>query len=168
MDVLNARGRRMEIPIDLTCWYLNSRRIMELIGAEVIASRLAGDGIGDLKGRLRVNAELAVQKQCLVDWLRAANPPTLGRLAAEHRLAPGKLFTHYSRFFFQGLPRVREAIDTGKSDIRLAEGYEKLEHFIPGGRLTFSFHHEHLTSNSLMERAVWPSQGSFFGRNKRN
>jgi hypothetical protein len=138
----------MEIPIDLTCWYLNSRRITELVGADVIARALAEGHIGDMSGRLRVNAELAIQKNCLANWLSAANPPTLGRLVAKNDLKPGQLFTHYSCFTFRGLPQVRNAIDAGKANIPMAEGYEKIDNLLPQGRITFRFHPEHLTSSS--------------------
>lgn len=138
----------MEIPVDLTCWYLNSRRITELVGADVIARQIADSPIGDMSGQLRFNADLAIQKNCLVNWLNAANPPTLGRLVAKNELKPGQLFTHYSCFTFRGLPQVRNAINAGKSNIPMAEGYEKIDNLLPQGRITFRFHHEHLTSSS--------------------
>jgi hypothetical protein len=68
-------------------------------------------------------------------------------LIAEDRLEEGLLFSHYSNFIFKGLPAIRSAIEKGKP-ARLAEGYSKLNLGRPDGRLSFNFHHEHLTSDS--------------------
>lgn len=135
----------MEIPFDLTCWYLNSRRVLELVGAESVYGKLAA--VTNLDGQLRKNAELQIQKNALTDWLRATNPPTLGKLIVEAKLKEGCLFTHYSNFFFRGLPRVSAAIERGK-DAPLAQAYSKIKDWCPDGRVAFAFHHEHLTSSS--------------------
>jgi hypothetical protein len=135
----------VEIPFDLTCWYLNSRRVLELVGGEAVYGRLAA--VANLHGQLRKNAELQIQKDALTDWLRTTNPPPLGKLIVEAKLKEGALFTHYSNFFFRGLPGVRAAIRKG-NDAPLAEAYSKVKNWSSDGRVVFKFHHEHLTSNS--------------------
>jgi hypothetical protein len=135
----------MNIPLDLTCWYLNSRRVMELVGAEELANKLRV--ISGMDGQLRKSAELAIQKNAVTEWLRTINPPPLGTLIAENRLKEGTVFTHYTNFFFNGLPAVRSAIMKNKP-VPMAAGYAKLEGWLPDAKLTFKFSHEHLTSES--------------------
>jgi hypothetical protein len=83
----------------------------------------------------------------VTDWLRAANPPTLGQLFATGKLQPGKIFTHYSNYFCKGLSQFASALK-GRNPVRGAEIYSKLDGFKPGLMISFRFHHEHLTSNS--------------------
>lgn len=133
---------------DLTCWYLNQRRVMELVGANSIAPRLGGRisyGGDDYLQRL---AALSSLKDALVDWLRAANPPTLGQLLIKDTLAPNTLFTLYTNLFCRGLPKIRNALDKGKTAVPPAEAYAKFDDLRPGWRVSFRFHHEHLTSTS--------------------
>ena len=150
----------MEIPFDLTCWYLNSRRVLELVGAESVYGKLAA--VTNLDGQLRKIAELQIQKNALTDWLRATNPPTLGKLIVENKLKDGCLFTHYSNYFFRGLPRVRDALDRGK-DVPLAEAYSKIRNWQADGRLEFKFHHEHLTSTSSWSELTRQKRMFVFG-----
>jgi hypothetical protein len=135
----------MNIPLDLTCWYLNSRRVMELVGAEALVHKLKITS--GMDGQLRKNAELAIHKDAVTKWLQTTNPPPLGTLIAENRLQEGTVFTHYTNFFFNGLPAVRSAMIKSEP-IPMADGYAKLEGWLPDARLTFKFFHEHLTSES--------------------
>ena len=136
------------VDYDLTFWYLNQRRVIELVGA---ASVLPLMGAGRAYGgddHLQRLAALSSLKDSLVDWLRATNPPTLGQLLIKDTLAPNILFTLYTNLFCRGLPKVRDALDKGKKQLPSAEAYAKLDDLRPGWRVSFRFHHEHLTSNS--------------------
>lgn len=91
---------------------------------------------------------LASFKDALVEWLRANNPPTLGQLLLKDTLASGVLFTFYTNFFCRGLPQVHAALIKGKVPMPMAEAYAKLDDLRSGWRVSFKFHHEHLTSSS--------------------
>ncbi|MBF0142375.1 MAG: hypothetical protein HQL59_02820 [Magnetococcales bacterium] len=44
----------MDIPLNLTCWYLNAHRIMELVGVDAVAPRLQqASALGDAGHLLR-------------------------------------------------------------------------------------------------------------------
>lgn len=133
---------------DLTCWYLNIRRVLELIGAEGAAADLSKlDSLSQLGDVSRQIGLLVTLKNRLTVWLHENKPPTLGQLLVENRLKPGVLFTHYDQYFCKGLPQVSAAIDKGRRP-PAAEAYAKLDNFAKGLVLSFRFHHEHLTSNS--------------------
>ena len=136
----------MEIPIDLTCWFLNSRRVMELVTANYLWPRLVH--VTGLADDMRRYAELEIQTKAVVQWLKLTNPPTLGALLATGRAQEGSIFTHHANFTFSGLPRVSNYLHTGKRPVPLARGTTKLDDWMPGCKLAFSFSHEHLTSTS--------------------
>jgi hypothetical protein len=131
----------MDIPYDLTCWYLNVRRVCELTGALSPADM---NGRNDNFQKIR---NLIYLKNQIVAWLEQNNPQPLEKLIVEEKLAVGSMFTHHSNFFFSGLSKVADALRKGKS-IRLASAYSKLEDLQPYSQLSFDFHHEHLTSSS--------------------
>jgi hypothetical protein len=131
---------------DLTCWYLNQRRIFELVGADMVTPGLNRVGAHD--DNLRRIAAQSLLKDALVNWIRSANPPTLGQLLISDTLAPGNVFTHYTNFYCRGLPKVADALRKGKIPVPVAEAYAKLDDFRSGWRVSCRFHHEHLTSNS--------------------
>jgi hypothetical protein len=135
---------RTEVPVDydLTCWYLNQRRVLELVGIEAL---VAAGGASDHMVRI---AELVFIKDRLVAWLNANRPPTLGQLIIKGELREHVLFTHFSNFFGRGLYAVYRALEKGKPRIPPAELYAKLDDIKPACRVAFRFHHEHLTSTS--------------------
>ena len=135
----------MEIPYDLTCWYLNARRIVELTGSKVVIQRVSESGASG--NHLQRLAELEALKEAVISWMQAENPHPLRMLSTAGELAAGRLFTHNSNFFFKGLSAAGEAIRKGKS-IKPAIGYSKIEDWRSGGKLQFEFHPDHLTSNS--------------------
>jgi hypothetical protein len=138
-----------EVDYDLTCWYLNLRRVIELVGAEPFAPYLsAGHSLSQGGDQLHKLAALSTAKNALVEWFRSANPPTLGQLLASGELSNGSIFTHYASFYCKGLPAVRAALEKGKSSVPMAEAYAKLDDLKAGCRLSARFHHEHLTSTS--------------------
>lgn len=133
---------------DLTCWYVNIRRVLELIGAESVASDLLKlESISQLGDATRQMGLLVTLKNRLTEWLHDHNPPTLGQLLVEDRLKPGMLFTHYDRYFCKGLSQAASALQKGRIPTP-AEAYANLGSFKEGLVLSFRFHHEHLTSNS--------------------
>lgn len=131
----------MSISYDLTCWYLNARRIVELTKC---APTLL-PGIREV--HLTQLAELAQLKECVVAWMRANNPLPLEIQLSNGPPAIGAIFTHHSNFFFSGLSKVAEARRKNKP-IKPATTYSKLDEWQTGGRIAFEFHDEHLTSNS--------------------
>lgn len=89
---------------DLTCWYLNTWRVLELIGSESVAADLRKlESLSQLGDATRQIGLLVTLKDHLTVWLLEKNPPTLGQLLVEDRLKPGVLFTHYDRYFCKGL-----------------------------------------------------------------
>ncbi len=133
---------------DLTCWYLNVRRVLELVGANNFAFDIQRlEALSRLDDVAKKYGLLATLKNHLTEWLRYRSPPTLGQLLVEHRLRPGMLFTHYDRYFCKGLPRVMTALNKGRMPVA-AEAYAKLDTFEAGLTLSFRFHHDHLTSDS--------------------
>ena len=79
--------------------------------------------------------------------MQVIDPKPLGVLLANNELKTGMLFTHYSNYYFVGLGKVLDARAKG-GNIKPAKAYSKLEEWQKGGRITFEFHDEHLTSNS--------------------
>jgi hypothetical protein len=130
---------------DLTCWYLNVRRVLELVGTESVTADLRNlAALADLNEQWKKNWLLVTVKDSLTRWLHQHNPSTLGKLLVEERLSTGILFTHYDRYFFRGF----SGTPSGLPNQRLWEAYAKLDSFRPGLKLSFRFHPEHLTSNS--------------------
>jgi hypothetical protein len=78
------------VDYDLTCWYLNRRRVLELVGIEA-AYQTTG-----LSGRMALNAELVALKNALVAWLNFNKPPTLGQLLIKGKLTSIPLTTQIS------------------------------------------------------------------------
>lgn len=131
----------MSVPYDLTCWYLNARRIVELTGSVPAAVRSGTDD------QLRKLATFRALKEALANWIGTAKPEPLGVMLAKGAPQVGRVFTCHSNFFFSGLGKVADALRKGKEPA-LAQAYTKLDDWQAGGRLKFAFHYEHLTSNS--------------------
>lgn len=144
-------NRQQSAPVDydLTCWYLNQRRVVELVGVEAVAPGLGRvESFAADTDPLRRIAQLSLLKDALVDWFHSANPPTLGQLLISDTLKKNSLFTFYTNYYCRGLPKVRDSLDKGREPVPTAEAYAKLDAFRPGWRVSFRFHHEHLTSTS--------------------
>lgn len=132
----------MSVPYDLTCWYVNARRIAELTGFTP-APHPPGTDPHTAK-----TAELLQLKDVVVAWMRRSNPSPLEVLLAQGKLGTGTVFTHHSNFFFSGLSKVDEARRKGKPVKKPATGYSRLDEWQSGAKLEFEFHDEHLTSES--------------------
>ena len=131
----------MAIPYDLTCWYLNARRIVELAGDFLPSTQYTGDVH---LSKLRRLSEL---KKALISWMTTVGPPPLEVLLSSGTLTTGSMFTHHSNYYFVGLRKSYEERMNGK-DVEPALAYSKLEEWKKGGRVSFDFHDEHLTSAS--------------------
>jgi hypothetical protein len=137
---------------DLTCWYLNTRRVMELLGLDTLASGLRQvSSITEISDFMAANTVSVLLKNAVTQWLRATNPPTLGQPIITETLSTFSMFTHYSNYFFRGLSEIHAALENGKTTVPMAEAYSKLDEFRQGQRLSFNFHHEHLVSKSAWD-----------------
>lgn len=131
----------MGVSYDLTCWYLNARRITELTRS------IPSAGLGGSDEQLQRLARFRDLKDSVVDWMSNADPQPLGVMLARGEPEVGRVFTCHSNFYFSGLGKVHDALRKGRTP-KNATAYTKLDEWRQGGRLAFEFHHEHLTSNS--------------------
>lgn len=93
-----------EPDFDLTTYYLNQRRLTELVGADAVASALTGVGQA-ISSRAQGNMEMAAYKDLLLAWLhrnRNAVRP-LDELVLLDRVCPGELFTAAMSFYCRGV-----------------------------------------------------------------
>jgi hypothetical protein len=122
---------------------------MELVGARNMTADLRNiAAIGEVDDAVQRKVLLSIMKDNLTDWLRAANPPTLGQLFITGKLKTNPIFTHYTNYFCKGLSQVSAALQKGRSPVPMAELYAKLDEFSPGQKIRLRFRHEHLTSAS--------------------
>lgn len=138
MDDLTAEKAPEDF--DLTCWYINQRRVAELVNS---VPHITGGN-----DHLRHLATLNAFKRLMTDWLNTAKPPSLGQLLLTDTLKESSFFTLYTNFFCRGLGEVGKALEKGKVPVPQAEAYAKLDDFRPGWKVNFRFSHDHLTSNS--------------------
>ena len=130
----------MPVPFDLTCWYLNARRIAELVGVDIVAGNRVATS--DQMQRL---AELDALRRSAVQWIAANAPQPVEKLIIEETLCEGSIITLHSNFFFKGLSKFDA---NGPKTAALPSAYARLDNIRVGFKLTFDFHPEHLTSYS--------------------
>lgn len=134
---------------DLTCWYLNLRRVIELTGSygfnEVNNFKSLSEIKDDQIKKLNI---LAHAKDALVAWTKKIKPPTLGQLLLSNTISSGTIFTHYSNFYCRGLKNYTEANFKDFISTPLPEIYSKLDDLSQGLRLQFKYHPEHLVRRS--------------------
>ena len=135
----------MKIPYDLSCWYLNRRRIVEVTGSALVTQRLNSCGLVD--DNLRIIVEQAAHKDAIVNWMQTTTPSPLRMILTKGQLSEGLIVTHNSNFYFRGVQEAYEAIQQGKNP-KLAIGYSKISDWRSGGKLQIEFHAKHLTSMS--------------------
>ncbi len=134
---------------DLTCWYINARRVIELVGAHNVADDLKPiNALSDIDDAMRQSMALSVLKNQITEWIQASNPPTLGQLICSGNFKPNTLFTHFTNYYCKGLSQVSEALHKNKPNIPMAEIYAKLDELGQKRKIHFRYHHEHLTSAS--------------------
>ena len=150
----------MSVPFDLTCWYLNQRRIIELVGNSSLSKHASGNF--DSNDHLAVLRQMQVVKDAAVDWMKLANPNSLGMMLAENTLATGKIFTHYDKFGFKGLGRYEEAKAKGRN-APVPHAYSKLEAYGENLRLEIDFFPDHLTSASARHELSGQKRKFFLG-----
>lgn len=133
----------MAVPFDLTCWYLNARRIAELVGMEVVTGNRVATS--DQMQRL---SDLDALRRSIVDWIGGSGVQPLEKLVMQEELVEGRVFTLNTNFFFKGLSAVGGPHAHFGAKVKLPSGYAKLDYLKDDLKLTFDFHPEHLTSNS--------------------
>ena len=132
----------IKIPFDITCWYINARRIYELVGSRSIPVYPTESDF------IQRNRSLSDQKNAAVQYMVLNSVEPLDKLILKNELQVGSLFTHHSNFFFNGLSKVQRALEDEKKGIPKSIGYSKLDQWKQYSRLEFDFHYEHLTSRS--------------------
>ena len=130
----------MRLPdYDLTSWYLNLRRVAELVGTNVLVLPPSINAVDRVDNHMHKVALLAQAKDALVAYLRAAKIPTLGQLILTNKLKPGQLFTHYGAYYCKGVTNTKN---------KNAELHTRLIPILPAARLRIPFAKEHLTAQS--------------------
>lgn len=147
-------------PFNLTCWYINQRRLMELVGPAALAQRL--DGYQNLGEHQRTLATFAAYKSLAIDCIKSKAVEPLGTSLLREQVIEGCLFTHYSQFWFKGLSKLHPDAKNRRQK-GIASGYAKLDDFEPALRLEFSFHPEHLTSTTAWGEMSGSKRKFFFG-----
>jgi hypothetical protein len=131
----NARSDKQPL-IQLTSWYINPHRVLELTGSSGSYQSITLGSSGDL-GKTRLMSETSVR---LVQWLRENPIPPLETLFLENKLKRGQLFTYDGRFFSRGLAADNSAKD-GVVRLRLS-----LKDFGDPRELFLEFHADGLTT----------------------
>ena len=137
-------GRKREehdIDYDLTCWYLNVRRAVELVGAE----KMPRLGYSNPIEKVCVLASI---KDAILAWANESPPPTLGQLLVADKLREGVLFSHCSNYYCRGLFKWNAWRGGGPAPSDLPEISSKLNGLLHGAHIQFSYHPEHLVSTS--------------------
>jgi len=140
-----------KLDYDLTCWYLNLRRVAELVGNSALSNYfILNKPIKDYQ-YIHANLVLSASKDAVVEWLRVNKPPTLGQLILADNVTSGRIFTHYSDFYCKGLTKYQKAKNSNADSVPLPKIYSKLDHLLPGARLNINYYPEHLTSDSAWD-----------------
>jgi hypothetical protein len=91
------------VDVNFTCWYLNTRRLAELLGSARLIAAIstykpwsAGSDLSEAFG-------LAAIKEKVLSWIMSSKPPTLARIVLDAEVTQGALFTYYGSFFCKGL-----------------------------------------------------------------
>lgn len=139
---------------NLTAWYLNQRRIIELVSplhvAEQLQTALASPAIAS-DPHLRTLFVQATLKDAVITWAKVAQPPTLGQLILSDSVTPGKVFTHFSNFYCRGLGAYESIPSSRRKPPELPKISSKLDSLLPGARLSIRYHPEHLTAQSAWQ-----------------
>lgn len=131
---------------DLSCWYLNRRRVMALTGATPVLANFGGRDAA--AAHLKELAMTTGLEHALGDWLERAKPPTLGQLVASDQLAVGSFFTHFGDFYSRGVQAMHKAVSEHRNPVPQAVIHAKLDALRSGMKLEVRFSHEHFTANS--------------------
>lgn len=133
---------------DLSCWYINFRRLMEVFGPlpdfDDTANISRADNLLQIK-------RMVLAKNLTIDRLHKQPPPTFGKLAATGRVSPGAVFTYHGKFFCKGLSAFEQSQTRGKLTSSLPYIYTNFPDSDSKRRLSVTYHPEHLTSTSAYE-----------------
>ncbi|MGA8807120.1 MAG: hypothetical protein WB973_04520 [Thermoanaerobaculia bacterium] len=124
------------------------------------------DLIGRSYGGLMVPPDESIQKgfffhritDAVVQWLIAAQTPTLGALLAKDEVAVGTIFCHTGLFFCRGMSAYLQGKRKALPDV-----YAKLEDFSPGLTLIATANPDHLTSVSASDHLAGQRRLFFAG-----
>jgi hypothetical protein len=133
----------LEQNYDLTCWYINIKRLAELFGTQSlpVSNRSKDDFLykPDLISRL---------KEMVLARISETPPPTLAELILTGKVEPGAVFTRTGKVFCKDLTKYSMAVEAGKLAAALPSIYVKLNGINNFEKLTFDYHPDYLTSNS--------------------
>lgn len=142
---------------DLSCWYINVRRLAELLGAA---------GVRDVETPPSVverARSLAYTKDRVLEWLASSGTSTIGQLIVADRLKLGAVVTHFSNFYCKGLKRWRRSSSDTPAPHPLPELYSKIDDLRPGVRVSARYHPEHLVSSSAWSTLTGQTRLFLFG-----
>jgi len=148
----------LEQTYDVTCWYMNMKRLAELFGASAlpVSTRSKDDFLHkpDLISRV---------KDMVLSRLSDTPPPTLEELVLTGKVQPGAVFTRTGQVFCKDLTKYAMAVDAGKLHTKLPSIYIKLNGINDFEKLTFEYHPEHLTSKSAYSHLAGSPSLFIFG-----
>lgn len=142
----------MERSYNLSAWYLNLRRLEEVIASDQFANTIRGITAVNSRalGPHVFAPSLGAVTRQLADWLCVQEIRPLQRLILDGSVAPGSLFTLYHHVRVGGLPAWRRFVDnpTRKRPTTVPLMYTTIDAVDPPIRVDLPFHHEHLVSDS--------------------
>ena len=130
---------------DLTSWYLNFRRIRELVGP---IAGLPPHILIPPDNIMMKSAIAATIKDAICECIKQREIKTLGELMISRQLKAGSLFTHYSNFFCKGLVKHHPDSPRTKKALPPPSMYSKLDDLKLGTKVSFTYDPVHLVSNS--------------------
>lgn len=145
---MSATENERPVDFDLTCWYINQRRLTEIIGPGIISAYAKQINSLYPDEYRRKQVWLSVFKKDVSRWIVDKKVPTLGEMVARDELREGSFFTHHSNWMFVGLNKVSKALSKGTTPLPMANAYCDLGKIRSRLKVTMDFHCEHLTSDS--------------------
>jgi len=137
---------------NLSAWYLNLRRLGEVIEDPEFDATVRG--IEQLNSRLmhpgRFQPTLGAVNRIVTRWIRRQNVPSIEVLLIKSALCEGSFFVSYRNFQCKGLAQWGRYLDSGGRGKKPPAPmvYASLEATVPATRLELPYNHEHLVSTS--------------------
>lgn len=151
--MLDHEANEMPYTIDLTAWYLNSDRILQLLNRKDLQQvQFILSGFKGPSGAM-TNEGIArsILKKTLEEWLQNNKIPTLGELFTKsHHPKSGQLFTILHDFYGKGLKKINSPSKEIPRDAT-AEIYAKLK-FSDDYKLRIFYHPDNLISQTSWSR----------------
>ncbi len=150
---------------DLQCWYINEKRVMELMGSARVREK-----IGDFQAASEIE-DLPIRrwtydvffKDEISRWLRSHGVETLGQQLISNSLSIGNLFTAYQRFFGKGLTEWRMKQISGKRPAKLPEIHARLTQFESQLEFRMPYSPEHLHTETAFSALSGSTRLFVFG-----